>query len=65
MHRADHIALAKALRDAATHTEVSTNDLALFADTVADVCQQRTPKEANFDRELFMAYAMSPSLPVG
>lgn len=65
MHRADHIALAKAIRDAASHTEVGTTDLSVFADAIADVAQARTPENATFDREMFMAYALSPAIPVG
>lgn len=56
MHRADHIAIAKAIRD----TNITVQAQRDVADALAKVCNERTPKTATFDRELFLAYALSP-----
>jgi hypothetical protein len=63
MHRADHIAIAKAIRDTSALMKTETVDTQEFATALAKVCAERTPKTATFDREMFMAYAMSPVIP--
>lgn len=60
MYRKDHIALAKSVRDAAVNTGITMEQTVQFAAAIADVCESRTPASANFDREMFMAYALSP-----
>lgn len=62
MYRSDHVALAKAVRDAGASTGMSEDDIQIVAGKIADVCAKRTPEKAVFDRELFMAYALSPVL---
>ena len=57
MHRADHIAIAKAIRDADMYSE----DQETIARALVVVCADRTPDHASFDPELFLAYALSPS----
>lgn len=63
MYRRDHVALAKAVRDAAEKTGVDPKVTRTFADHIAEVCAQRTPGSATFDPELFMAFALSPVQP--
>jgi hypothetical protein len=58
LHRADHIAIAKAIRD----TDSTPEQQRSIATALAKVCAERTPKGATFDRELFLAYALSPVL---
>lgn len=62
MHRADHIAIAKAIRDTSDEY-LGTEQVRVVADALARVCNERTPKTASFDREMFMAYALSPVIP--
>jgi hypothetical protein len=63
LYRRDHIALAKAVRDAAATTGIEEEAITVFAMKIGDVCSDRTTGTAKFDRELFMAYALSPALP--
>jgi hypothetical protein len=62
MYRSDHVALAKAVRDGSAAADLTDDAINIIAKAVADVCEQRTPAAAKFDRELFMAYALSPAL---
>ena len=60
IYRRDHVDLAKALRNAGAITGVDDKVLRTFTDHIADVCEDRTPGGAVFDRGLFLAYALSP-----
>jgi hypothetical protein len=62
MYRSDHVALAKAVRDGAAAANLDDEGIGTIAKAIADVCEKRTPASAKFDRELFMAYALSPAL---
>jgi hypothetical protein len=66
MYRKDHIELAKAVRNTANERGLNSEDTSAIASAIADVCEDRTPGSNKFDREMFMAYAMSPvmALPV-
>jgi hypothetical protein len=43
MYRSDHVALAKAVRDAGASTGMSEDDIHIVAGKIADVCAKRTP----------------------
>jgi hypothetical protein len=62
IYRSDHVALAKAVRDGSAEANLEDSAIATLAKAVADVCEARTPASSKFDRELFMAYALSPAL---
>jgi hypothetical protein len=64
MYRSDHVALAKAVRDGAVDAGLDIDSTAIMAKRVAEVCAARTPASAKFDSELFMAYALSPTINV-
>lgn len=64
MYRSDHVALAKAVRDAGAEAGMDDEQIRTVATHVAKVAEARTPASATFDPELFMAYAMSPVLTV-
>jgi hypothetical protein len=62
MYRSDHVALAKAVRDGAVDAGLDIDSTAIIAQRIAEVCEARTPASAKFDNELFMAYALSPTI---
>ena len=64
MYRSDHVALAKAVRDAGAEAGLDDTQIQTVAQHIAKVAEARTPASATFDPELFMAYAMSPVLTV-
>jgi hypothetical protein len=62
MYRSDHVAIAKAIRDGSAKAGLNTDDIEILTDSLAAVCEARTPAAAKFDPELFRAYALSPVL---
>ncbi len=59
MYRKTHRALAQAVREGAARAGMDFDQTEIMAVTVADVCEQHTPKAATFDREVFLALACS------
>lgn len=59
MYRKDHIILAKAVRDSAARAGLDEDELKIVAEGIAGACESRG---GTFDRETFMAFALSPVL---
>ena len=59
MYHKDHITLAKAVRDSSARAGLDEDSLKIMAEGIAGACESRGP---NFDRETFMAFALSPVL---
>lgn len=62
MYKAEAVLLAKAVRDGANEAGLDVKATKIIADHIAAVCAQRAIGEGTFDTELFMAYALAPTL---
>jgi len=59
MYRKDHVTIAKTLRSAASEAGLNDEQTRTIASLLAKELENSS---ASFDRELFMAYALSPVL---
>lgn len=58
MYRKDHMELARAIRSTAqADSSITYTTVKSFADSIANAIAARSPKESQFDREVFMALA--------